>query len=76
MKASVDELILRSLDSSFEDDDEVGNPKSIASWDAIGALSKRADDNVLEAAKGLLLSVDPWHRARGANIPRTLSRRM
>ena len=67
--APVEQLIERSLDSSFDAENEVGNPKSISSWDAIGALAIRADDEVLEAAKRLLESRDPWHRARGANIP-------
>lgn len=46
----------------------MGNPKSIASWDAIGALADRADEEVIGAVHRLLGSGDPWHRARGANI--------
>jgi hypothetical protein len=42
-KAPIEELIARSLDSSFEAEDEMGNPKSIAAWDAIMALAKRDD---------------------------------
>jgi len=67
-RASVEDLITRTLDSSFEAEDEVGNPKSIASWDALMTLVKRDDDEVFEAAKCLLASGDPWRRARGATI--------
>jgi hypothetical protein len=73
-QVSVTELIRRSLDSSFEAEDEVGNAKSIASWEAMAALAAHLDEEVLEAAIGLLHSEDPWHRARGAdmNLARSL----
>lgn len=64
----VEELIRRSLDSSFAAEDEVGNPRSWAAWEATSALAARGGNEVLNAAKCLLGSTDPWRRARGANI--------
>lgn len=67
-KPSVEELIRRCLDSSFESEDEVGNTQSWASWEAIWMLYKHPSDEVLKSVKCLLLSYDPWYRARGADI--------
>jgi len=39
-EAPIQELIERSLGSSFEAEKEVGNPASIAAWDAIGTLAR------------------------------------
>jgi HEAT repeat protein len=64
----IEELIAACLDSSFEAEEEAGDPKSHASWDAICKLGERGDSEVLEAAKRLLTSIDPWHRSRGASI--------
>lgn len=65
---SVEELIRRCLDSSFESEDEVGNTRSWASWESLWTLHKHPSDEVLKSVKCLLLSHDPWHRARGADI--------
>src|SRR5436305_1140202 len=66
--SSIDELIRRCLDSSFEAEEEPGNTRSCASWDAIYAIAKRREDEALNSGMSLLSSRDPWHRARGANI--------
>ena len=69
--ATVAALIARSLDSDFEADDEEDCARaaaSAASWAAVSALAARADEEVFAAARELLLSGDPWHRARGAEI--------
>ena len=65
---SVDDLVRRSLESSFEAEDEPGNSRSGESWEAIFALAKRSEDEVFESARRLLFFGDPWVRARGANI--------
>ena len=63
---SVEELVRRSLDSSFEAEDEAGNARSLAAWEAMGALVKLPNGEVLESVARLLRS--PWQRSRGANI--------
>jgi HEAT repeat protein len=65
---TLDELIRRCLDSSFEAEEEPGNTQSWASWEAIWKIAKASDGDVLASAKTLLSSRDPWRRARGANI--------
>jgi HEAT repeat protein len=66
--SSIDELVRRCLDSSFEAEEEPGNTRSWASWEAIYEIAKRPDGEVLTSAKNLLSSRDPWLRARGANV--------
>ncbi len=65
---SILELLRRSLDSSFEAESEAGNERSWAAWEALSALAKRPDDEVLELTRDLLRSRDSWYRSRGANI--------
>ncbi|MFN7921591.1 MAG: HEAT repeat domain-containing protein [Bryobacteraceae bacterium] len=67
-EVSVSALIRQSLDSAFEGEDAVGDPRSFAAWEAIATLARRADEQVIKAAATLLGSDDAWHRARGANI--------